>query len=68
MDDDDETTFAFDPPVADLSITKVVSDDTPEIGDVVTFTLTVTNGGADAATALEISDVLGAGFSTRATP
>ena len=62
VDDDDETTFAFDPPVADLSITKVVSNDTPEIGDVVTFTLTVSNDGADGATALEINDVLGAGF------
>ena len=60
--DDDESTFAFDPPVADVSIVKAVTDATPQIGDVVTFTVTVTNIGPDQATLLEIADVLPAGL------
>ena len=46
----------------DLNITKAVSDESPSIGNVVTFTLTVENlGDADAAN-ISVTDALAAGF------
>ncbi len=46
----------------DLSIAKVVSDATPNIGDTITFTLTITNAGPDVATNATVSDVVLPGF------
>src|SRR5690606_14623319 len=43
---------------ADLNITKTVSDDTPNVGDQITYTITVTNQGPNAATGVEVLDVL----------
>ncbi len=45
----------------DLGLTKVVSNTTPNEGGTVTYTLALTNGGPDAATNVEITDVLPAG-------
>ena len=49
-------------PGADLSLTKTVDVPDPEIGQQVTFTLTVTNTGTDDATLVEVTDLLPAGL------
>ena len=61
--EDDEDNASVVPEQADVSLTKFVSDATPNVGDSVTFTVTVANAGPDAATNVAISDVLPAGFS-----
>ncbi len=47
----------------DLSIAKAVDDPTPNIGQTITFTLTVLNNGPDIATNATVNDVVPAGFS-----
>ncbi len=47
---------------ADLSLSKVVSDPTPVVGDTVVFTLTVDNAGNSEATGVTVEDILPAGF------
>ncbi len=49
-------------PEADVSIVKDVDDSTADIGQQVTFTMTVTNGGPDPASAVIVTDVLPAGL------
>jgi uncharacterized repeat protein (TIGR01451 family) len=57
------------PPRADLAISKTVSDPTPNVGDTVTFTVTLTNLGSDPATGVQVTDLLPAGLSlVLATP
>ncbi len=46
----------------DLAIAKVVSNTTPNIGDTITFTLTITNAGPDIATDATVNDVVLPGF------
>ncbi|WP_034230552.1 DUF11 domain-containing protein, partial [Aquimarina pacifica] len=48
---------------SDLSIAKVVSNPTPNVGDVVTFTITVSNAGPNDATGVDIEDVVPVGYS-----
>src|SRR6185436_9118898 len=48
---------------ADLAVTKTVSDATPNVGDVITFTVTLTNRGPDVATGVQVTDVLPPGLS-----
>ena len=50
------------PQQADVSITKTVSDPTPNVGDVVIFTVTVSNAGPDPATGVQVHDLLPAGL------
>ena len=60
--EDDEDNASVVPEQADLSLTKTVSDATPNVGDSVTFTVTVANAGSDTATNVAVEDVLPAGF------
>jgi uncharacterized repeat protein (TIGR01451 family) len=46
---------------ADLQLTKVVDDGTPNEGDTVTYTVMVTNAGPNNATGVEVTDLLPAG-------
>src|SRR5262249_10304735 len=50
------------PPVADLRIVKTVSNPTPNVGDTITFTVTLTDLGPDKATGVQVSDLLPAGL------
>jgi uncharacterized repeat protein (TIGR01451 family) len=47
-----------DTPVADLSVEKVADDAKPSIGQVVTYTITISNGGPADATGIEVDEVL----------
>jgi large repetitive protein len=54
---------------ADLQLVKTVNNPAPNVGDTVTFTLTLTNGGPDPATGAVVSDLLPAGLTfVGATP
>jgi uncharacterized repeat protein (TIGR01451 family) len=55
-------TAATNPQQADLMLTKVVNDPTPNVGDTVTFTVSLTNNGPSAATNVQVSDLLPAGL------
>ncbi|MCU0877558.1 MAG: SpaA isopeptide-forming pilin-related protein [Pirellulaceae bacterium] len=60
---DDRATVTIDaPPAADLSVTKTVSNATPNFGSNVTFTVTVSNAGPDQATGVAVTDQLPAGL------
>ena len=57
------------PQVADLSVSKMVSNATPNVGDTITFTVTLSDQGPDAATNVKLSDLLPAGLTfVGATP
>ncbi|WP_406683381.1 gliding motility-associated C-terminal domain-containing protein [Seonamhaeicola sp. MEBiC1930] len=61
--EDEEDSFTVTPQTSDLSINKTVSDATPNVGDVVTFTITISNAGTVAATNVSVQDVLPIGYS-----
>jgi uncharacterized repeat protein (TIGR01451 family) len=46
---------------ADLSLIKTVNNATPNTGDAITYTITVTNSGPDTATNIQVTDLLPAG-------
>ena len=50
------------PKRADLSVTKTASTLTPNVGDNITFTITVSNAGPDAATNVTVADLLPSGY------
>jgi len=56
--DDETITVAL----ADLAVEKTVDNPTPNVGDDVTFTITVTNNGPAAATGVQVTDQLPAGL------
>ncbi len=49
---------------ADLTIAKTISNASPSVGSVVTFTLTITNNGPSDATGISIEDVVPNGYNT----
>jgi uncharacterized repeat protein (TIGR01451 family) len=54
--------FAFSPSItADLGLLKTVDDPSPSEGDVVSYTVTVTNAGPGPATVIQVADLLPAG-------
>jgi uncharacterized repeat protein (TIGR01451 family) len=56
-------------PTADLSVSKTVSDATPNVGDLITFTVTLSNQGPNDATNVQVTDLLPAGLTfVSATP
>jgi len=50
------------PTSADVSLTKTVNDTTPDVGDDVVFTITVSNAGPAVATGVVVTDQLPSGF------
>ena len=56
-------------PRANLSIRKTVSNQTPKVGESVTFTITASNQGPDAASNVSVTDILPSGYTfIKATP
>ncbi len=54
---------------ADLALTKAVNDPTPNVGEVITYTLGLTNNGPSAGTAIVVSEAIPAGVTFQsATP
>ncbi len=64
-EDDQDTVTPSPTGLADLSLTKTVDNTTPNVGDMVEFTLNVTNSGDSDATGVEITDLLPEGFDYR---
>jgi large repetitive protein len=60
--EDDQASVSVTPQVADLSVTKTVSNATPNKNENVTFTITVANAGPDSATNVAVTDLLPAGL------
>jgi uncharacterized repeat protein (TIGR01451 family) len=57
------------PTTADLALAKTVSNASPNVGSIITYTITVNNTGADSATGVSINDLLPAGLNyTSNTP
>jgi uncharacterized repeat protein (TIGR01451 family) len=60
--EDDQDSVTVNPEVADLSLTKTVDDNTPDKNQNVVFTITVSNAGPQAATGVQVTDLLPAGL------
>ena len=65
--EDDQDSVTLTPQVADLSLTKTVSDASPSVNEQVTFTINVRNSGPDAATGVQVVDQLPAGITVVST-
>ncbi|QDT07547.1 hypothetical protein K227x_59750 [Rubripirellula lacrimiformis] len=58
IDEDDQDSVTISTPVADLSLVQTVTNDTPNVGDQVTFEILLTNDGPSPATSVQVSDLL----------
>src|SRR5207302_272489 len=57
------------PQQADLAVTKAVNNSTPNVGDSITFTVTLADNGPNSATSVQVTDLLPAGLTfVSATP
>ncbi|EMI54769.1 SpaA isopeptide-forming pilin-related protein [Rhodopirellula sallentina] len=61
-DEDDDASVTITPASADLSLTKSIDDETPNVGEDVTYTLTLRNDGPDIAEDIEVLDSLPTGL------
>src|SRR5262249_29498987 len=60
---------SINPLQADLELTKTVNDPAPNVGETVTFLVTLTNNGPSTATGVQVTDLLPAGLTfVSATP
>ncbi len=62
-EDDEDAQGITTREAADLSLTKTLDGTTPDVGDTVTFTITVANAGPDTATNVSVEDILPDGYS-----
>src|SRR5204863_196435 len=60
--EDDQASVTVTPLVADLSLTKTVDYSTPNVGQTITFTITLKNDGPDTATNVAVTDALPSGL------
>jgi uncharacterized repeat protein (TIGR01451 family) len=69
-DTGNNTTSATETPqLAELALTKTVSNPTPNVGDTISFTVGLRNNGPDTATNVQVTDLLPAGLTfVSATP
>jgi uncharacterized repeat protein (TIGR01451 family) len=56
-------TATLTPQLADLALTKTVDNTTPNVGETITYTVTLSNNGPDAATDAQVTDLIPAGVS-----
>ncbi|RKY75276.1 hypothetical protein DRQ07_12130, partial [candidate division KSB1 bacterium] len=54
--------YTYTPFSSDLSLSKTVSNSTPDAGDDITFTITLTNNGPDDAVGVAVEDILPSGL------
>jgi uncharacterized repeat protein (TIGR01451 family) len=67
--DNNSDTASIDPHQADLSLAKFVKNPRPNVGQVITFVIRLTNNGFSAATSVRVRDLLPAGLAfVSATP
>src|SRR5205085_2356298 len=65
----DTASVVVTPQQVELALTQAISDATPNVGDTITITTTLSNAGPDAATSVSVADLLPAGLSlVSATP
>nr|WP_299487515.1 gliding motility-associated C-terminal domain-containing protein [uncultured Allomuricauda sp.] len=64
QDEDDEDFFVVIPQVADIELEILASNTTPDVGDIISFTINLSNTGADAATGVSIENLVPSGFGT----
>ena len=65
-EDDEDYAIAM-PEMTDIALTKSVSNTSPQLQDVITYTITVTNEGSNRATHVEVTDYLPVGYCTNFT-